>query len=506
MNCLRNASLLITLTGILGWSLCQDANATDIVTVQSVVTGRTPFLAYVNVNFSGAPLSVARFTVLPVIGSKTRPIHASFSAAYLTSVGELYGSALNIPVFGLYAGRRNLVNFTLNFSDGTTYNGQTAVSTAAYTDPCSLINSPTFHQYRTSTSALNFDYFLFRDQCSTNSPAILDTDGNLRWVGTAGVGTPSSILTNNAIYASDGHTGINRMLLTTGAVQKVADFASRFGVTSTSQHNIDFGRNGNIIVDVDANGDSEAEALEFDINGVVHNTWDMAGIISAAMTAGGDNPADFISPGNDWFHMNSVAYNAADNTLIISSRENFIIAVGYDATQNGAPDQIHWILGDTTKKWYQFPSLRKFALNLGDQVPPIGQHSISIDHTGSLLFLDNGFPSLFETPAGSSLTATFALAYNLNLSAGSANLDWDYTPAGVYNPFCGSVYDVAGTRLVDFADEISATGANTFSFGHLQGLGNNNNNLVFDLTYPASASGCSPGWNAQPVDLTNLTF
>jgi hypothetical protein len=321
-------------------------------------------------------------------------------------------------------------------------------------------------------------------------------------VGTALVGTPASIFTNNAIYSSDGLTGINRILLTTGAIQHIADYSTSYGVTSTNAHNIDFGRNGNMIIDVDANGDFEAEALELDINGVGHNTWDMSGIISAAMTAGGDNPSDFVSPGNDWFHMNSVVYNAADNTLIISSRENFIIAIGYDAPANGEPDQIHWILGDPTKKWYQFPSLRKYALNLGGQVPPIGQHAVSIDHTGSLLFLDNGYPSLFEAPIGSALNATYALAYSLNLNAMTANLDWYYAPPGIYNPLCGSIYDVGGTRLVNFADQGPLAGPH---LSHLQGL-SINNTVVFDLAYPASSLNCSPAWNARPVDLTNLTF
>ncbi len=498
----NTSAVLTILAGLLGGMGSHGASAAGTATLVNVVGGRTPFLAYVNVDFSDAALSSASFTVVPAPGSKTRPVHATFSAAYLASVGELQGNALNIPVFGLYAGISNYIDFTLNFSNGTSYSGQTIFRTRGYVDPCNQVNAPVFHQYRTSTSDLQFDYFLLKDQCSLHSPAIIDTDGNLRWVGTALVGTPASIFTNNAIYSSDGLTGINRILLTTGAIQHIADYSTSYGVTSTNAHNIDFGRNGNMIIDVDANGDFEAEALELDINGVGHNTWDMSGIISAAMTAGGDNPSDFVSPGNDWFHMNSVVYNAADNTLIISSRENFIIAIGYDAPANGEPDQIHWILGDPTKKWYQFPSLRKYALNLGGQVPPIGQHAVSIDHTGSLLFLDNGYPSLFEAPIGSALNATYALAYSLNLNAMTANLDWYYAPPGIYNPLCGSIYDVGGTRLVNFADQGPLAGPH---LSHLQGL-SINNTVVFDLAYPASSLNCSPAWNARPVDLTNLTF
>ena len=49
-------------------------------------------------------------------------------------------------------------------------------------------------------------------------------------------------------------------------------------------------------------------------------------------------------------------YNRADDSLIVSSRENFVICLDYET------QAIKWILGDPTKKWYQFPSLRTFAL------------------------------------------------------------------------------------------------------------------------------------------------
>ena len=89
------------------------------------------------------------------------------------------------------------------------------------------------------------------------------------------------------------------------------------------------------------------------------------------MRAGGDDPSQFVYPApNDWFHNNSVAYNRADDSLIVSSRENFLICLDYET---GA---IKWILGDPTKKWHQFPSLRRYALTLAPgSLPPIGQHA-----------------------------------------------------------------------------------------------------------------------------------
>jgi hypothetical protein len=105
----------------------------------------------------------------------------------------------------------------------------------------------------------------------------------------------------------------------------------------------------------------------------------MAKIISAAMVAGGDDPSQFVfqrtgpTRTNDWFHNNGAAYNRADDSVVISSRENFVICVDYNTAA------IKWILGDPTKKWHQFASLRKFEIDLAPgSLPPIGQHSPSI--------------------------------------------------------------------------------------------------------------------------------
>ena len=114
------------------------------------------------------------------------------------------------------------------------------------------------------------------------------------------------------------------------------------------------------------------------------------------MRAGGDDPSQFVSPApTDWFHNNAVTYNRADDSLIISSRENFVICIDY--THNA----IKWICGDPTKKWYQFPSLRRFALTAAPgSLPPIGEHAVSITYDQHLLLFDNGFASTFQHPVG----------------------------------------------------------------------------------------------------------
>ena len=186
----------------------------------------------------------------------------------------------------------------------------------------------------------------------------------------------------------------------------------------------------------------------------------MADIISAAMTAGGDNPSQFVkpasapAPSNDWFHNNAVAYKKSDDSLLVSSRENFVIALDYTTSA------IKWILGDESKHWHQFPSLANYSLLIGaNTLRPIGQHALSITNDDNLLLFDNGKSSLNHTPTGLDRTYSAARKYQINTQANVATELWNYTAnQAFYSPFCSSVYeDSPSNYLVDYAILNSAT-------------------------------------------------
>ena len=202
---------------------------------------------------------------------------------------------------------------------------------------------------------------------------ILDSDGALRWVSplpTLNAIFAASTFSDNAVYKTQGSQLVRIEL--DGTVLVVADY-SNIGVVHF-HHNIDPGKTG-LLLEPDTTSYYESIILEVDKDdGHILKTFNFAHIISAAMIAGGDDPSQFVFPTpTDWFHNNGATYNRADDTLIVSSRENFVICVDYET--NG----IRWILGDPTKKWYQFPSLRRFAIRVAPgSLPPIGQHAPSI--------------------------------------------------------------------------------------------------------------------------------
>ena len=221
-------------------------------------------------------------------------------------------------------------------------------------------------------------------------------------------------------------------------------------------------------------------------------------IISKAMTAGGDDPAQFVQPvGTDWFHNNATTYNPADNTLIVSSRENFVIAVDYDT------QQIKWIFGDRTKHWHQFKSLRAFALTATRGTPePYGQHAVSIADNGDLLLFDDGQNSFYQQPPGRVRSYSAPRAYHIDTTAMTATQTYAYKQhQSIYSDICSSVYEdigAPGNYLIDYAVAQSRT------ITEIVGL-NAARKKVFDYQYPAMDY-CGTGWNAQIVHLENLQF
>ncbi|HEY3664024.1 MAG TPA: aryl-sulfate sulfotransferase [Chthoniobacterales bacterium] len=477
---------------------CRSVLATQaddtVITVDGSTAGATPFLSQVTLSVSDTTaLKSVQFAIAPKPGSSTRPLAAIYSSDYLLERGNIVNGKVFLPVYGLYDNYANTVTLTYSFNDGSSKTDTVTIATAVFTDPCAYKN-PTVIQARTAANSLSYDFMLLKGSCSTYSPAILDTDGALRWVGTAGAKSFTLAFFQNSIYVTDG-TSIYRNDLD-GTVELLGNFAGS-GVKDF-HHNVDRGKVG-LLFEVDTKQYFESTIMEIDTAGNLLKIWNMADIITAAMTAGGDDPAQFVfkSP-NDWFHSNSVTYDRADDSLIISSREDFVICIDYTT---GA---IKWILGDPTKAWYQFPSLRQYALTLAPgSLPPIGQHAVSITHDQSILVLDNGLNSLFQQPAGTLRTYTAPRKYRLDLTTRTATEVWNYPMDEALNsPYCGSVYeDLPLNYLVDYAYVFTEQGQAL----HVRLVGlESTGEKVFDYQY--LTAGCTEVFNATPLHLESTAF
>jgi arylsulfate sulfotransferase len=491
------ASIVIVGGLLIAFDPFAGSNQADDTTIRinGYTPGVTPFISKLSLTASNtAVLKSIQFTITPKPGFVSRPLSGTYANYYL--VGRAFENPqtgeIVLPVYGLYDGYTNIVTLTYHFMDGSSKQANIGITTATFNDPCGYKN-PIFLQHRTST-ALSYDYLLVKGGCSNFSPAIVDTDGALRWVGTAGFSSITTGFFDNGFYLP--HDGKLYRIDLDGAVTQIADYNDR---GFYFHHNIDLGKFG-LLLEINTSSYYESMVMEVDAHsGNVLKTWDLATIISAAMRAGGDDPSQFVYPApSDWVHNNSVAYNRADDSLIVSSRENFLICFDY------ATGAIKWILGDPTKKWYQFPSLRRYALTLAPgSLPPIGQHAVSVTFDQNILVLDNGENSRTQQPPGVQRGFASPRKYKLDLNAKVATEVWNHEiDQAIDSPLCSSVYEDAPLNYLIGYSIVGGLSAQN-QYAQLLGL-NAAGETIFYFQYTADF--CTTAFNAIPVHLENTKF
>lgn len=480
-----------------GGEVTTSAGRSDIA-VTSSQPGVTPFIAFVQLGGSHwEEVEAVGYTIAAKSGTASKPVDVGYTMKALVARG--YGASdkgqLTLPVFGLYAGHANALTITLRFKDASVQTLATTVASATYTDQSGIYDRPTVVTRRAVGSELGFDYFALKSIYGT--PVVVDTDGEIRWVGVGVSGAVHTALSANAFVVGDPSSRRFSRLEFDGSRSEVY---LRTNTYTNFHHNIDLGKFG-LLGEVDAlrGGvyDSESTAMEFSGNGEVLKEWDFAALIADYMRSQGDDPSTFVRRGVDWFHMNATTYDPRDDSLIVSSRENFVIKVDY---QTG---RLIWILGDPTKHWYTFPSLRAKALVLQEGgLYPIGQHAVSLTSDGLLMLFNNGAGSNNQPTgalAGQSRSYSAVSAYLIDAGQRSAREVWRIDQnQTIFSPYCSSAYEASGqSLLVNYALANNGASAKVVGF-------DGKRQLVFDMEY--ANAGCNTSWNAVPVPFENMRF
>lgn len=488
--------LIITAIFMIGVPLANATQAEDTtITIMAQNPGATPFITQLALMASETSvIESIQFTISPKTGSVTRPLSATYSNASLTDRGYLNSvtGEIFLPVYGLYADFTNTVTLTYCFTDGSSRQDGLMITTTVFADPCGYEN-PTVLQARLEGD-LSYDFILVKGRCSTFSPAIIDTDSALRWVGPAGIANFDSTFLDNAVFMANGRP-VYRIDLD-GTVTLIHDYSDT-DITGF-HHNLDHGKVG-LLLEADTADQIESTVIEIDTFGNILKRWDMAAIISEAMAAGGDDPDQFVYPApTDWFHNNAVTYDRANDFLIVSSRENFVIAIDYET------GTIQWIFGDPAKNWHQFPSLAQFALQTPEEtLPPIGQHAVSIAHDQALLLFDNGYNSVFQDPPGLLRDYASPRKYSLDRDLQTATEIWnDEMDQTITSPICGSVYeDAPFNYLIDYS--LVGGFSSESPMAELVGL-DRAGDEIFSYQYPTNS--CNTAFSSIPLHLENTKF
>ena len=270
----------IIIVGVVFMVLAHLADATQAddttITITGHTAGATPFISNLSLAVSNTTvLKSVQFAIDPKPGSVTRPLSGTYANSYLVKRGfeNPQTGEIVLPVYGLYDEYNNTVALTYRFMDGSSKQANIGITTATFDDPCGY-NNPTILQARTNGTDLSYDYMMVKGSCSNFAPAIIDTDGALRWVGTAGLSIGNVTFFDNAVYL--GHGPFLTRIELDGAFTLLGNYSS-LGVVNT-HHNIDRGKVG-IIVDVDTTTYFESTMIEVDVSGTVLKQWDMAHIM-----------------------------------------------------------------------------------------------------------------------------------------------------------------------------------------------------------------------------------
>lgn len=461
--------------------------------------GPTPFIVNLALRLEDfAHLDSVSYTVAAKPGTFSKPVAVTYTRARLERTGawNAAGKRLSFAVFGLYADYQNSVTVTAHFRDASTHVERLTIAAPAYTGPAAIYSTPQVRTARSAAVAPGFDYMMLQNDLTT--PVVLDTDGNLRWVGTGLSTSIASLFHDDGFFVGSASTPELYRLELNGSYAPRPLGSTRY---TNFHHDLVRGKTG-LLAELDALEGGvlryESNLVEISPTGEVIKEWDMAKIFRDAMQAGGDDPSNFVRDGIDWFHMNSAIYVAADDSLLISSRENFVVKIDY------ATGHIKWILGDTTKHWYvDYPSLRALALKLKSGKPPVGQHSLSIASNGELLMFNNGLGSVNQpagTAAGITRDYSTPSRYAIDAAARTAVETWTYSPTpAIYSAICSSVYE-AGAPNHHLITYSAVTAPVRTELLALDSAGK----IAFDYVYPGG--NCAVAFNGKEVDFSALTL
>lgn len=503
---MRLQSLILALMLISGCGGNNDTEAkpplsdTESVELLRVEDASGPFVKKISLEISSIDaIKQVEFTIKPKPGSLSKPIHATYSNQYIVAEGLFLSTDKNlvIPIFGLYANYSNEVMVDIKYLDESHRELTVQVDVESFVDKNAIYDHLVKVKSRSSSDSLGYDYFYLKS--GVGYPVVIDSDGEVRWFVDGGTSSFSSLFKGNQfIIGSQTPPATMRSVRFDGQV-RYSGIVSSPSFTRF-HHDLSLGKVG-FLAELDAQDGNttilESNLAEISASGEVLKQWNMSDIFRQVISAAGEDPSGFVRDGVDWFHMNSAIYDATDDSLIISSRENFVIKIDY------LSGHLKWILGDETKHWYQdYPSLRPYALTLTSGLAPIGQHALSIDNSGNLMLFNNGLGS-FNQPSGTSAGQTriysLASAYTIDQTTMTAAESWSFdNEQQVFSDICSSVYQHAdGGYLISYAV------ANNRTTAKIVGL-SKNSDIVFDYEMPTV--GCNTSWNAQPIDMSNIIY
>jgi arylsulfate sulfotransferase len=301
-----------------------------------------------------------------------------------------------------------------------------------------------------------------------------DQTGEVRWCY-----TPES----NSQFSFMRKMGNGNMLLVSPdtysftELTMIGQTVKKYSVPNGIHHDIIEMPSGNFLVASNSNNGVSIEDLVVEIDrasGSIVKSWDLNKILDPSRKAMPDTGP------TDWFHMNSLFYDATDKSIIISGRaQSAVVKIDH------ATGALKWILGNPNF-WNDALSKYLFTpVNLAGQPIDVtttdfwqyGQHAAQRLQNGNILLYDNGdFRGYYDNQGVPQVSYSRAVEYAIDEQARTIKQVWSFdNNKSIFTPYTGFVQQLPAGRLIAYMD------------GHLGNSGgpkivelDNNNQIQFD--------------------------
>jgi len=390
------------------------------------------------------PHKISPLTAKLIIETE-RPCSATIKVLGETPIEQHFESSsttLEIPVVGLYPNMINEVVVTLNYNGGQIIDTVKIKTSNTPTHfPKIVINKLNRSEMESGLHACDIH---FTNNGRFNSgPMIFDDQGKIRWyldLSFAGkMVSPFQRLKDGTILMVSRHAIYEFDML--GKLLKETKISTNYGM----HHDVLELPDGNLLIcigkkgaSIKLNGENIVSDSDFIMlfdrkNSKIIKEWDLAKHVDVSK-----NELNFFRPG-DFLHMNGLAFDQNDNSIIVSGKNIGLVKISWD-------DTLQWIL-TPIKNWGKagrdgkgintLPYLLTAVDSLGKSYPnaiqngiksseqfdfPWGQHAPNLMPNGNLLLFDNGIYRNFEDHNQYSR----AVEYKINEKDKTVEQVWQY--------------------------------------------------------------------------------
>ena len=377
-----------------------------------------------------------------------------------------YETDHSIPILGLYPDTENEVTVTLTDESGNSMEKTVTIKTGTLAKSIANIE---VKEADTTKMELGDSELTFVVP-STKRAYAFDANGDVRWYSTRYNSHIFKELTNgNLLYLTKESNDADtyNVLLETDYLGKIYhryDFSSSSAANDTGKsegemtvihHDGNELPSGNFLLTVN-DGSNYIEDTMIELNretGEIEKTIDLKDILPEAFYEDYDSTSR--EDGKvDWFHQNSVEYDEADNSIIISGRhQDTIMKIDYDTSE------IKWIMGDSSG-WPE--SYQKYFLK-GDVKASGGQHAAIVlpdqddnDETTDILYYDN---NISVTRGDEETSEKYSEARQVRINDAEMTIEEVWT----FGEELGEDYY---TKIIGSARYLSNTGNRLVNFGY----------------------------------------